>query len=610
MKQTHVRTSRLLLAAGFALYIVGLAAAISRPATVYELSIYRATPILFWVSICLAFLVGAGVSLGAAKDVWSRAGGYALLYLCGLAVLALPLIRDYYFPGLGDPLTHLGWIKELGSGVFLPTDLLYPGGHTIAVYLNTAGGLPYRVAEQVTVIAFAMVYLLMFPLVVWKLAHWRDKQRGFAFLVGLLTALLWLPLNGISVHNAFHPFSLGMLFMPFVLYLVISYLTQDADRSSGILTPTPIGGLLAFSSVALTLIHPQAMLTFVAVIGVMAALQFLIGLSGRDHPISAHRSLYGQTAFAVGVLGVWIQQYAVASAVLSNTIDGLLSGGETAQEATQRATSLAEVGGSLPELAVKLFLPSMLFICLVAAFLLTKWFASERLKGHEYDRVAYDHVEYLAAGLVPLGLLFVAAFVANITTQHFRYLGALMLLVALLGGVALASYGSVANRQSIPATGTIVVVLVIVLLVPVSVMTLYSSPYIYQPGAHVTEAQVDGYETMLDHRDEGVTVTSVRNKYGRYIDAIRGSEQSSGADYRSESIPGPVFNTNLSEYYEDPKYVAVTQLDYEREVTLYGGFRYSDQGFRSLDRTPGIHRIQSNGDFRQYRLDGRGNETT
>jgi len=607
MTEPSSRRLRAVLAVGFVLFLGGLVAAMRDPATTYELSIYGATTAAFWVATAVAFLVGVAVAFGASGSPWVRRGGSLLLYLCALTVVGLPLVREYYFLGAGDALSHLGWIKEVGSGALEPTGLLYPGGHTIAVALHDVGGLTYRAAELLTLVAFVAVYLLSFPLLVQAVADRWDRRGGFAFLVGLLTALLWLPLNGISVHKSFHPFSFGVLFLPFVLYLVLAYVRQPTERLGYLKRPTVVGGLLAFASVVTTMVHPQAALVLVLILGAVSGVQFLVRRTGWAHPIAKHRTLYGQTVFAAALLVTWLAQFRAPVRVFSSTLASLYTGGAPAAEVTQRSSSLTEIGGGIVELYGKLFVPGTVFILIAGVYLLVRWTGTG-------DRLAdRDHtfVDYLAVGLVPLAVIFAVAFVANVTTQHFRYHGAAMLLVAVIGAVALTTLGPGRASATWPSRATVAAVVLVVLLVPVAAMSLYASPYIYQPTSHVTEAQVDGYETMLDHRTEDATITGVRQKYFRYLDAIEGREGTRRTGYEAPAgVPESVFNTNLSTYYDDPHYLTVTRLDYQREVVLYGGFRYSESGFRSLDVTPGIDRVQSNGDFRQYHLAGNATEAS
>jgi hypothetical protein len=585
--------SRIALAAGFTAFLLALLVAVRNPATGYELSIYDATPVTVWALLAAALLVSLAVALYSGAGRWDRRGALLLASLVAFAFVSVPTIRGYYYPGLGDPLSHLGWISEVGSGALDPTGLLYPGAHTVAIVLADLAGLSYRVAAQLTVLAFVAVYLLAFPLTV----RATTTRRG-AFLVGLLVALLWLPLNGISVHLSFHPFSLGVLFLPFVVYLAAAYVVQRRPHAGWIRPPTRIGVLLAFATAATVLVHPQVGVLLVVVLGTATGLQHFLRRLKPDHPIAAHRSLHGQTAFAAVVSVLWLGQFTLPLRIVASTVSGLLGGRAAGSEVSQRGASLAELGGSLGELFVKLFLPTIVVVALVGAFLLLRWTG----RGGRWFRGATALVDYFAVAAVPLGVLFVLTYVAGVTTQHFRYLGAATLLVALVGAAAVATLG----RPTLPSArspATAAALVLVVALVPVSAMTLYSSPYIYQPSGHVTEAQMDGYATTIEHRADGVGVTGIRGSYHRYIDALLGREGSRGLSYEARrGISGTVFSTNLSTFATERWYLPVTRLDYEREVVLYDGFRYARSGFRALESSPTIHRVQSNGGVVQYLL--------
>lgn len=91
--------------------------------------------------------------------------------------------------------------------------------------------------------------------------------------------------------------------------------------------------------------------------------------------------------------------------------------------------------------------------------------------------------------------------------------------------------------------------------------------------------------------DRDVEFANIRGGPRRQSDAALGP-QSPTADHvahNSTAIPGRVFGTDLTSYYNDSRYVPVT--DAQREVQLYHGFRYGQTGFQKLDTTPGINRI-------------------
>lgn len=594
MSESGFRTRRATLVAGFAFFLVALVVATRNPATGYELSIYHATPTAFWVGIGVAFVAATATLLSNPSDRLSRIASFLLVYLTTMAVVMLPVLRGYAFYGVGDALTHLGWIRELGTGVLSPANLFYPGAHSITVFLHGMTGLEYPLAATITVFAFLSVYLLALPLCVRVLTDYPG-----ALVVGLFVAVLWLPINGLSVHRLFHPISLGIMFAPFVLYLALQYVSLPVTNRK----PTGIGALMALSLLAMVLVHPQAALIVIVVFASVSLLQFVLRRTKNDHPIARHRTLYAQTGFASIVFLYWTVRFDRAVSTFERrveTVQTLLQGGTVGGTIPQRGRSLAELGSSLPELFVKLFLPSVVLLAVVALFLVLRWrTAGPWLEGDD------DRLLYLVAGIGSLGVVFALTFLARTSTLYFRYLGAVMVLVGIVGAVALSSFARRLARSKGSRAGLTVVVVLLVLLAPISAITLYPSPFVYLSTPHVTQAEAAGYETTVDHRAEGVQFTGVRDNYHRFVDGTVGTERSKRSPPQTEhGVRSTVFDTNLSTHYDRSTYLLVTQRDYEREVGLYDGFRYSRKGFRSLDTTPGIHRVQSNGQYNQYLLSG------
>ena len=102
------RREKLLLLTGFLALAGAVYAAVGAPVSGYELSLYRATPPLFWVGIALALLSALFVGLGT-ETARGRLTATVLGGLAGLAVAGLPLIRGYYFYGQGTDHRCLRW---------------------------------------------------------------------------------------------------------------------------------------------------------------------------------------------------------------------------------------------------------------------------------------------------------------------------------------------------------------------------------------------------------------------------------------------------------------------------------------------------------------------
>jgi hypothetical protein len=621
-RNTH-RLSKVGLAAGFLGLFVAVVVAHGAPATSYELSIYESTPTVVWAGFGVALAAGAVLSLVGPRT--SRVHGGALLLVGSTAVsmFALPILRGYEFYGRGDALSHVGWAKEIGAGTLDPGNLLYPGIHTITVFIQSVAGVPFTRANMyVVLLVFPLLFLVFVPLAVQLIG---GGSRALA--IGLLGAAMFIPINNVSVHPVAHPATQGIFFFSFVLYLLLAYIIdpstesrsterQSTDRlavtdgghrgswwrnaESGI---TGVGVLLATASVAIVLVHPQqavnVTLAFLAIVFVQLAARRWTP----DHPVASHRALTGPTAVLVVAVGLWAPRFDRVTGTITALIGGLLrTGATTGEVVSQKSASLTTIGGSLPVLFLKLFLPALVFS------LLATWLIVVALRRF-WDAPALNSlVAYLAAGLVPLFGMFLLMVLVRSGDQYFRYVGFIMVPVTVLGAAALSRWLYGLDTDSWRPVGAVALVVLMLVLLPVGVAATHPSPYIYQPNSQVTDSEFSGYESTFEHRQEGVAFTGVRGGPRRFVDFYYGTERATntlGFPGYEAPVGEQVFvKANYSDAFEEPRYMAISESTYQREVVLYEGFRYPDRSFETLEATPGVNRVRSSEGFDLYRIDG------
>jgi hypothetical protein len=603
---TH-RLSKLVLAACLVAFAAGIWAAHQAPASGYELSLYAATPDATWVGVGAALVVGGVVALTAPRESRLHDTGLVAVGVAGLAVFALPILRGYAHYGSGDSLTHLGWASELADGSLPVTELLYPGVHTTSVFVAETAGVDLRLAViYVVLVAFPLVYLLFVPLTVQVLG---GRRRALA--AGLLAAVLFVPINNISVHPVAHPTSQAIMLVAFVVYLLLAYVSAPAATSTTA-SPAPsgttswvggvsgLGVLLAAAAVAVVFVHPQQAVNLALVFVAVAALRALLR-RWTDGIADQHRAIYAQTGVLVAALAVWAPRFERVGGTTRATFGSLLSSGATAGGVvSQRSTSLTEVGGSIGELFVKLFLPTTVLSVLAAG--LVALVAYRRLSGDD-DTLA----SYVAVGMIPLSGAFLVMFAADLGDQYFRYLGFLMVPVTVLGAVAAARIADGLDTRSGRRVGTVVVVVLLVGMLPIGALALHPSPYMYQPNSQVTETEFGGYANTFETRENGVAFAGIRGGPRRFVDYHYGSEYTDEQlefPGDREGVPEAVFRAgNYTTAYDADRYLTVTRGAYLREVVLYENFRYPASGFAALEATPGVNRVRSNGGYTLYRVD-------
>ncbi|MFC7177456.1 ribbon-helix-helix domain-containing protein [Halosegnis marinus] len=427
-----------LLVAGFLALAGALAAAHTTPARGYELSIYAGTPLAFWVGTGVAVVaaVVALVVLDAAGAL--RGAALLLVSLAGFGVWALPVVRGYYYFGSGDALSHLGYAAEIAAGDLSTLDLLYPGLHTTGLAVSAVTGVRLGLAVELVVVAFLAAFLVFVPLCVRTLADGRA-----AVAVGAVAALLVLPVNNVSVHPVAHPTTQAILLAPALVYLLARYATAPTRGRSA----APYAVLLVVVGSSLVLLHPQQALNAVLLLAAVSGAQLAARRYRPAHRVATHRLVAGPTVLLAALWVGWSVRHERVSGSVEGVAASLAGGAAVADEATQRAGSLADLGGSIGELFVKLFGVSLVFVAVTGVVALL---VRRRGFGSRSDRDALR--AYLTVSLLPLAALFVVFFAASVTTQYFRHLGFLMVVATVVGAAGLADAGEWLARRWSPGS--------------------------------------------------------------------------------------------------------------------------------------------------------------
>ncbi|QLH81184.1 hypothetical protein [Halosimplex pelagicum] len=583
--------SKLSLVAGFLSLTGGIYAAIANPATRYELSIYAATPTAFWVGIGGALAVSITVA-------WFDPHRYGRSLACVLAVLgtgsvvALPLFRAYRFFGHADPMTHLGWVKDFATGALSPSELFYPGVHTVSVFVGRLTGMPLARSLLFVVAVFGLVYLLLFPLVVGRLL---DRDR--AVVLGTFTAVLLLPINLISTHLHAHPFTQTVLFSSFLLLALLRYL--QSPPAKGGRSNRGNGSLLVIAIAAVVLYHPQQAANLLVVFGAISVLQFVGRWRGRP---ATYRTVYAHTAFFALTFAVWtLSNASFLRRPVGNLVSGLggyLTGSASnaGSNVASQGQSLSAIGSGFVEIYLKLFSVTTVFLALAALATLAvvlNWTS---------DDVPDTIVGYVVFAGVALTPLPVAYFLGSVAEHYFRHFGFMMVLVALLAVVALRELEPRrldSSRRLRTFAYEYGVPVLFAVMIPLAVLTAFPSPYIHKANRHVPSAELTGYGTALEHVDESKAIGGIRGKVDRYRDALYGSVRTGERDddITAENM------TALASYYDRGGYFILTEYERQREVAAYEELRYDRADFSTLGRQPGVDRVVANSDVTLYHTD-------
>lgn len=565
---------RTLLSVAFLVLGAAILVAYFNPATSYELSIYAGTPIAVWIGICFSLFIALVLSF--TSNGYNQRVAWFLAGTSFLVITMLPLIRGYYHLGEGDTMSHIGIVRDLATGVLNPLNLSYPGVHLISLFTKEILAVPITQSFYYTTYSFVILFMVFVPLSVRLILSDRLSMS-----ISLFAAILLLPVNLISVHMNVHPTSQAILFMGLLIYIFITYVENNDHRYMFILPVV---------SLAILMLHPQQAANFLLLLGVAGVVQ-LIPVMRKGVVPGKIRAVHVQTSIFFIMFWVWFRSSGFVQDFSRFVVSLLTFSQEVAGEVDQRSGSLTELGSGPEELFVKLFLVSIIF-CLMAGVYMAILLLNTFLLEKETDN---DAVLYLTFGLFPISILFFLYIIANVTTQYFRHLGFIMVLITIIGVVGLRKF--IDSLLPSKRTAKTAIVIIFIAFLSLSLLVVYPSPYIYQETGHVPKAQVNGYETAFNHYDEGTEFLFLRSATDRYADF-----HSEGGTTSPTAVVAPdhFADQNLANHYEESKYVTVTANDRRLGLEVYNGLRYSQEDFQYLDTDPTVSRVQSSGNFDLY----------
>jgi len=550
--------------------------------TSYELSIYGSTPLLFWMSLMICFIIGIYINI---FNRYNIRGDKLLLFLSFTTVMLLPVLRGYYFIGEGDSLTHLGIARSLMTTTMGVTDILYPSIHLLSIFMSNVSNSDLRYSMMVLSLLFLLLFVVSSYIVARAFISFEYRYFGI-FVPGLL-----LPVNLISVHSRPHPVSSAILYSPYLIFSYIMYRKSESNHWFFI-------NVVLFASILL--LHPQIGATILLFMLMLILFNIYENNRNNQHTNSNIYVLF--TTYLV-IFWVWSSTQVKFLAGVQGYIRSLLLETPTASEVHQRSGSVSELGISFELLGVRLFFVG--FIAALLSFTIVV-ICFNRYRRSDFGNLLninphesiYRFIVILALGTFPVIGLFLFTIVIDITTQYFRYLGFLMGVVTIISVYSVIPIHSIVRRHRSRRT---VYVSVLILLLALSIIVYFPSPYILQPNSQVPESQIAGYETGLEISDPNYDIMYLRSPPNRYFDAqLAPTGKSKETFYRgSEKAPDHFASQNIHTNSE-PQYIAITRRDYAQEINLYEEFRFNTNDFSYLENTPGIHKIHTSHDTTFY----------
>ncbi|KTG10999.1 hypothetical protein AUR64_07480 [Haloprofundus marisrubri] len=597
----RLRTKLLALVGVALLALCAVYVAVGPPATTYEINIYGAYPVWFWLAICGALVVGQLLVLRAispATDARANADadattgsgwryGVALLLGANGLLLSLPYLRYGLFAvGKGDMLTFVGMVDSLGQTGRLDPENYYPGLNALTgVFSNVTGLDP---AELVNLLP-PFVSLFYLGGLYFLLDTVTDRKRDVLFVL----PVAFLPLFGYE-NVMYSPSIFAFSFVPFVLGLL--FRTNTWERR------TQYASLLVLSVVAIVFFHPLTTLFLIGLFALAKAPE----LYGR---VTARRTTRPVPVLAVGAIAsvlffAWhytfesiegstytvVARLLGANAVQSSEF-GSLSG--TAARTTPRLVDLLQTGLYTYGLFGLLASFAVVFAC----YLLVRLLRGDT----ELSEVS---LFFLAVFVVFTGLSALAFFV-DITVGFTRISRYARFTAAILVGFGASALWARSNRRWQRSTLLGAFSVGLAALVFLSVFSLYASPLSNGANGQITQSEIEGMEWVLDNRNESLLIDEYGTSQSRFQEMLEYGVDAE--NIRSEGTNPPIGFAYGAPPPDGPpayQYLLITDLGRQVNPTFYPTYRsfwrYTPADFDGLERRSTVARVYDNGGFQSY----------
>lgn len=579
------RVLKLWVAIGYIAVAVGVIVAHNNPATHFVLDIYASTPTLFWIG------TGLGIFISFFSIFLFNERSRPILGLFCVSVTAivlLPILRGIHFVGRGDGLTHLGLARGMITGTVDPSVSLYPSIHLMSIAISSVTGNGLTDGFLLTLAITVLLFVCMIPLIVRIILPSR-----WSLPVGLYSGALILPLDYISVSMSPHPSTQAILFVPTV---VLSWLLYYHQRT------VPSAVLVSGAFFGLNLIHPQHSANILFVLG-----SFVIAHLIDDRADFLAQTRNNSAIVLFSALSIFFWTWGRFRTRFDSGIGALLSPlytetTGTPQEVVERSSSLSEIGSGPIEIFFKLFFIKSVFVTFTILVLLIALISYSRSTSNQSSRKfgltdsSSRLLLYMGVGCIPVALIFLFLSIGSVTTQYFRYIGFLMSLGTMFGAVFIAQGIELTFQNKKIRTGICIGLSILLLL---SLLIVFPSPYISRSSAHVPESHMDGYDTIFNYSEENLAIKFTRTPTGRFWDALEAHSLQRRMDV-GERVPDHFYNQSLHKKAEAEQYLAITDSDRTIDVNLYDGFRWSRSDYEYLGSQPGIEKVTTSGGVELY----------
>ena len=582
-----------LLFATIAIFITNLSTV-----TGYEFSIYKSTPIIFWITIFFLMIIGLLIIIYYIfyekldqSMLWLI--GLFLIFLSYIMCLSLSIIRGYFMWDMnGDPATHIGFINQIILNGNLPNQLVYPILHIYAAQMFLVSNISIIALHKVLPLILSIIYLLYISLFLKVILPEKSQV-----ILAIIASSIFLNKS----YLFFVPNSLADLYFPLLLYIFIKNIFES----------NVIWALLMLITIFVyPIFHPVANLAFFIIICTSFLPNYIfnkvngnkITTNERDNLLIFKKNLI-LLLFVWSI--TWISSFYVWNRLITNIKELIVEGGTSNALSLVHQINYAEsYGYNVTEQVLKLLGGSAVYSLIVIISFPILW----KNKDNEKLNILFA----LYGPFATICLLILLLYLTNVFFGPLRMLTYTNIIAIPFVGYLLNDLinrvkinNNIKSKHKFVSTLNLGGLLLLLFIVWINgILTLYASSYILTESYQTTHTEVNGMSWLfktksLDQKITGITVVPFR--YANLLLTPQEQLQDKIHDFENlDNLKIPYHfgynNTVLSDYYNRSTYMVIDEEDkllYKDMLPQMANIRWVQNDFEKLERDISVQKIYS-----------------
>ncbi len=568
--QTKLHRLKLLLPTIFFILIsYSLLLIAKKPVIGYELSIYSATPKIFWVAIIFGLFTGLFLvvsSLYSKSKMWIL--GMFTIIFCNFLVISLYGLRGYIlYLARGDTLSYVGLAKDVSE--FGIGSNFYPITSILISQLNQLAGISIITISKYLPSLFFIIYFLS----IYCLSKSLLPDRKYALCSIIACMPIFYAWFSLTISHMY----LSLSLIPLFIYI----LNRNSDYRFKI--------FCIIYSILFPLLHPltsMLILIYLIVFFISEKLNFI-----QSRNISTSFILLS----SISLISWFIQQPALHRNInIFFNMLKLLFKGELSSNNIQRLVNMLGYENIIRHLS---FTISDEFIYYVLSlFVIFFVLRKNQIFAENFSKPSI----YLLNSTFFTSLLFLTIWLRN--PNRVLNLNFSIIITPTLVAYLLYTFYLKKRKWK-----TFLLLSLIFISSVVAIFSLYPSPITIQPNDYVTISDLNGMNWLITQKDTELKTAGILSPVFRYADLIYGKQfrlERKDLDRLRQGLYLPdhfgFTEDNLFPIDED-KYLVITEFDIRGFTEVWKDVdRFGKEDFIKVDFCTNVDKIYENGEFRSY----------